>query len=28
LAMVLHRDKRLGRGTEDFVNHCVAVSTR
>jgi DNA-binding transcriptional LysR family regulator len=26
LAMVLHRDKRLGRGTEDFVNHCIAVS--
>jgi len=28
LAMVLHRDKRLGRGTEDFVNHCLAVSAR
>jgi DNA-binding transcriptional LysR family regulator len=27
-AMVLHRDKHLGRGTEDFVNHCVAVSGR
>jgi DNA-binding transcriptional LysR family regulator len=25
LAMVLHRDKRLGRGTEDFVRHCAAV---
>jgi DNA-binding transcriptional LysR family regulator len=28
LAMVLHRDKHLGRGTEDFVNHCVAASAR
>lgn len=28
LAMVLHRDKRLGRGTEDFVGHCIAVSAR
>jgi len=27
-AMVLHRDKHLGRGTEDFVNHCIAVSAR
>ncbi|MBA3597059.1 MAG: LysR family transcriptional regulator [Methylibium sp.] len=25
LAMVLHRDKRLGRGTENFVRHCAAV---
>ncbi|MBA2723542.1 MAG: LysR family transcriptional regulator [Methylibium sp.] len=25
LAMVLHRDKHLGRGTEDFVRHCAAV---
>ena len=28
LAMILHRDKRLGRGTEDFVGHCVALSAR
>jgi DNA-binding transcriptional LysR family regulator len=25
LAMVLHRDKHLGRGTEDFLSHCAAV---
>lgn len=24
LAMVLHRDKQLGRGAEDFVRHCAA----
>lgn len=28
LAMILHRDKRLGRGTEDFVGHCAALSAR
>jgi len=28
LAMVLHRDKHLGRGTEAFVRHCAAVGTR
>jgi DNA-binding transcriptional LysR family regulator len=27
-AMVLHRDKHLGRGTEDFVNHCIAAGAR
>jgi len=25
LAMVLHRDKHLGRGAEDFVRHCAAA---
>jgi DNA-binding transcriptional LysR family regulator len=25
LAMVLRRDKRLGRGTEDFLRHCAAM---
>lgn len=25
LSMVLHRDKHLGRGTEDFVNECIAL---
>ena len=28
LAMVLHRDKRLGRGTTDFVDHCIAAAGR
>ena len=27
LAMVLHRDKLLGRGTDDFVRHCAAFAT-
>jgi DNA-binding transcriptional LysR family regulator len=26
-AMVLHRDKHLGRGTEDFVRHCIAAAS-
>jgi DNA-binding transcriptional LysR family regulator len=26
LAMVLHRDKRLARGTEDFVRHCMELA--
>jgi len=26
LAMVLHRDKHLGRGTDDFVRHCAAFA--
>jgi DNA-binding transcriptional LysR family regulator len=26
LAMVLHRDKRLGRGASEFVRHCTAVA--
>jgi DNA-binding transcriptional LysR family regulator len=26
LAMVLHRDKHLGRGAEDFVRHCAAAA--
>ena len=26
LAMVLHRDKHLGRGTADFVEHCTSAS--
>ncbi|MFZ2652466.1 MAG: LysR substrate-binding domain-containing protein, partial [Burkholderiaceae bacterium] len=26
LAMVLHRDKHLGRGSDDFVRHCAAFS--
>jgi DNA-binding transcriptional LysR family regulator len=25
LALVLHRDKHLGRGAEDFVHHCMAT---
>ncbi len=25
LAMVLRRDKRLGRATQDFIDHCVAL---
>jgi DNA-binding transcriptional LysR family regulator len=25
LAMVLHRDKRLGRGAEEFVRYCAAA---
>ena len=25
LAIVLHKDKRLGRGTEDFLRHCAAL---
>ena len=28
LAIVLHRDKRLGAGAEDFVHHCVAAGKR
>ncbi|HEY4067002.1 MAG TPA: LysR family transcriptional regulator [Burkholderiaceae bacterium] len=28
LAIVLHRDKRLGAGAEDFVLHCVAAGKR
>ncbi len=28
LAMVLHRDKHLGRGTEEFVRHCAAMAPR
>jgi DNA-binding transcriptional LysR family regulator len=28
LAIVLHRDKRLGAGAEDFVRHCVAAARR
>ena len=27
LAIVLHKDKHLGRGTEDFLRHCAAVET-
>jgi len=27
LSMVLHRDKHLGRGTEDFVRHCADFAT-
>ncbi len=27
LTMVLHRDKHLGRGAEDFVRHCAAVTS-
>jgi len=27
LAMVLHRDKHLGRGAEAFVHHCLTPST-
>jgi len=26
LAMVLRRDKRLGRATQDFIDHCVALA--
>jgi DNA-binding transcriptional LysR family regulator len=26
LAIVLHRDKRLGAGAQDFVRHCVAAA--
>jgi hypothetical protein len=26
LAIVLHRDKHLGRGTEAFVRHCETVA--
>jgi hypothetical protein len=25
--MVLHRDKLLGRGTDNFVRHCAAFAT-
>jgi DNA-binding transcriptional LysR family regulator len=25
LAIVLHRGKRLGRGSEDFLRHCMAA---
>jgi len=28
LALVLHRDKRLGAGAQDFVRHCVASAKR
>lgn len=28
LAMVIRRDKRLGRATEDFVRHCLAVAAQ
>ncbi len=28
LAIVLHRDKRLGAGAQDFVHHCVAAAKR
>jgi DNA-binding transcriptional LysR family regulator len=27
LSMVLHRDKHLGRGTEDFLRHCAEFAT-
>ena len=26
LALVLHRDRQLGRATEDFVRHCLSTS--
>ena len=28
LAIVLHRDKRLGAGADDFLRHCVAAARR
>ena len=28
LAIVLHRDKRLGAGADDFVRQCVAAAQR
>jgi DNA-binding transcriptional LysR family regulator len=28
LAIVMHRDKRLGAGAQDFVNLCIAAATR